>query len=282
MDTLLLRRLGAFGVLALAIAAFAFANVQLQRIPAKRVSLEMQVALPWFLQVVMAGGDRYLAAELAAVRALVSSVEELDPDRVKVLAQVQSDVAFLNPAHEDNYYTATAILPWEGEVDAAQNILLKAMQARPFDELPAYYYAFNVYHFHKNPDEGARWLLKAADRARSVDNRIALQNMAARWFEAGNDPAVAIGIIEAMANSVKHSAFRDYLLERVARLRALEAVTQATRRFIADLGRKPATLSELVTHRYIEAIPEDPFGFGFELGADGEPVLLNRPKGNRQ
>lgn len=266
----------------MAVAAFVIANLQLQRMPAKRVSLEMQVALPWFLQVLMAGGDRYLAANLAAIRALVSSVDEMDPDGIKVLAQVQRDVAFLNPAHEDNYYTAAAILPWEGQVEVAQEILKKAIEARPFDELPAYYYAFHLYYFRKNPAAGAQWLLKAADRSRSVSNQIALQNMAARWFEVGNDPAVAISLVEAMANNAKQSGFRQYLQRRVDRLKSLQALTLAAERFTADIGRKPAKLDELVKYRYIDALPDDPFGFGFDLDSDGKPTLQDGPKGRQQ
>lgn len=259
-----------------ALAVFAVANLALQETPARRVRLEMQVSLPWFVQVLMAGGDRYLAADAAAVRALVASTQNLDRDGFKVLAQVQKDVAFLNPAHEDNYYLATAILPWEGEFEATQQILSAAMKGRPFDELPPYYYGFNIFYFAKNPGEGAKWLLAASERSTDVGNRLALQDMAVRWLEKGNDPSVAVGIVEAMAQNAKEAAFREYLMKRVQRLKLLLGLELAADRFEREQGRKLASLDELVRMGYIVSLPTDPFGLGFDIDAGGRPVLLRR------
>lgn len=262
--------------LCISLAVFFVGNYALQRIQGQRVSLEMQVSMPWFVQVVMSGGDRYLAANVAAIRALVASTEKLDADGFKVLARVHEDVAFLNPAHEDNYYLATAILPWEGEVEATQRILMHAMKGRPFDELPPYYYAFNLYYFQKNPNEGARWLLTAAERSQDVGNRMALQDMAVRWFERGNEPSAAVGIVEAMAKSVKQSAFRNYLMKRVERLKELERLKQAAARFERETGRRVKSLNDLVERGDVASLPVDPLGLGFDVDERGVPVLLSR------
>lgn len=270
-----------FGVLFGLIGAglcFAFAVTQLGQIRKERPSIELEVALPLFVQVFMTGGDRYLAADVNVIRALIASTDKLDEGRLKVLGKIQRDAAFLNPGHEDNYYLAAAILPWSGQVEAAQDVLARAIRGRPFDSMPSFYYGFNVYHFERKPAEGAKWMLEAAAKEPSVQNQYALQNMAARWFEKGNEPSVAIGIVEGMARNSRDPAFRRYLLQRVDRLRALETLTRAAERFRAEKQRRLATLSELVAEGFIDAVPDDPFGFGYDLDASGEPILLNSPK----
>jgi len=115
---------------------------RLKSVPRNTVSVEMQVALPLFVQVFMAMGDRYLAANLATIRAMVVATDKMRPEEFKILAKVQEDVSWLNPAHEDNYYIAFAILSQYGEMDAVQSILARAGRARFFDYQPAFFYAF--------------------------------------------------------------------------------------------------------------------------------------------
>ncbi|MBS0511504.1 MAG: hypothetical protein JSR42_10050 [Proteobacteria bacterium] len=260
-----------------AVLLFCLSVQQLSGLRKARADVELEVALPLFVQVLMTGGDRFLAADVNVIRALISSTDKLDAARLRVLGKVQRDAAFLNPAHEDNYYLAAAILPWSGELGAAQDVLARAISARPFDPMPAFYYGFNLYYFEKMPTAGAEWMLEAARREPDVQNQYALQNMAARWFEKGNEPAVAIGIVEAMARNSRDPAFGRYLLQRAARLRALDQLVQAAARFRHEQRRPLTSLSELVSAGYVGALPTDPFGFGFDLDAAGEPILLNGP-----
>ena len=59
---------------------------------------ELDVAMPIPAQLVLALGDRYLAANVGSIRATMVSTFELKPETYEVLANVHSDVAFLNPA----------------------------------------------------------------------------------------------------------------------------------------------------------------------------------------
>jgi hypothetical protein len=45
--------------------------------------------------------------------------------------KLQRDIAWFNPAHEDNYYIAAAILPWNGQVDAAQYVCARHPMRAP-------------------------------------------------------------------------------------------------------------------------------------------------------
>ena len=133
-------------LLCLLAGAALFLYCQQRLLPMQRLkaAAELEVVLPLFAQVLMTGGDRFLAANLAAIRALVTETQYMKREDYALLGKIQDDVAWLNPAHEDNYYTAAAILPWEGELEPAQRVLARATRARFFDYQPAFYFAFNL------------------------------------------------------------------------------------------------------------------------------------------
>lgn len=265
-------------MLAILCGALFLATVDvLKRAPRQTVQVEMQVALPLFVQVFMSAGDRFLAANVAAIRSLVVSTENMQPGDYAVLAKVQQDVSWLNPAHEDNYYIAAAILPWVGQLDAAQTILARASMARPFDYQPAFFYAFHLLHFKGDAVGAANWARMAAEKLPDPDERLAMQNFAARWLDRARDLDLAIRIVTAMARQSKRPDFRRYLEQRVTRLQHLKTLRAAAVTFRERNGHSPATLEDLVRAGLIAGLPSDPFGFGFAIDATGEIVLRNAP-----
>jgi len=259
--------------LLLALACLAANAVIVPRLferPRPPASAEMQVALPRFVQVMMAGGDRFLAANLAGFRALVSDPYAMTAENFRILALVQSDTASLNPAHEDNYYIAAAILPWHGEVEATQFILRRATAARPFDWQPPFYYAFNAMHFLKNPAEGAEWLREAARHTTDEMEQINFQQLAALWASKGEDPEFAIRMHRAMARESKHKGFANFLEKRAARLENLLTIDRAIARFRAAAGRTPERLEDLLAAGLLPAIPEDPFRGRYLIDRNGK------------
>lgn len=176
---------------------FVLAQTQLQHVKRVQVLAEIAVSLPVFIQVVMAGGDRYLAAQWSSIRALVTETARMGQEDFRVLAEVQRDASWLNPAHEDNYYIAAAILPWEGQVDAAQIILDRAMLSRFYDYQPPFYFAFNLVHFFNDGLAAAESLRRAASRLTNPDERLMLENFAARWLDRSDDIDLAARIVES-------------------------------------------------------------------------------------
>ena len=228
------------------LSVFAFGAQSLRLQPRHSVSVEMEVAMPRSVQVTMSGGDRFLAANIAAVRALSVHNFKMGPDQFRVLARVQEDVAWFNPGHEDNYYVASAILPWHGEVDAAQNILRAATRARPFDYQPAFYYGFNQLHFLKDPAGASKWMRDAADSLPDEGERLQMQNLAAIWLERAEDPGLAIRVVEAMAQQATRSDFRKYLIMRASRLKMLMELQAAVQAYRNKKGHAPTALGALV------------------------------------
>ena len=267
-----------------AVAAFALYAITIPRLYRQArlgASAEMQVALPRSVQVVMAGGDRYLAANLAGFRALFASTETMGPENYRIQALVQKDAAWLNPAHEDNYYIAAAILPWNNQVDAAQFVLRRATEARAFDWQPPFYYAFNALHFKKDPVEAATWMRIAGQHTNDELERISFQQLAAKWVSKGEDLDFAIRLHRSMAKETKHRAFAVFLDKRAQRLENQLALDRAIAQYHQRFGSYPAQLSELVDRAIIATLPMDPFGMQYTIDDKGKaqvrPALANKP-----
>lgn len=264
-------------ILIVSVTLFLLAVNELRPHVRKQVASEIEVALPLFVQVFMAGGDRFLAANLGNVRALIADTARMQPDQYKVLAKVQVDASWLNPAHEDNYFIAAAILPWNGQVDPAQTILQRASIARPFDYQPSFLYAFNLLQFKGDAAAASAWLRNAAAKLPDDDERLLMENFAARWLDRTEDLEVAAAVVESMAKQAKRKDFRVYLLQRAQRLRDLLELRKAAAAFRTRTGEVPRSLGQLVSGGFIVALPVDPFGFGYALDAEGIPVFNVKP-----
>lgn len=269
---------------ALVVSSLAYLAVSeyLVQKPRPGATEEFSVRLPVLAQVLMAVGDRQLAANLAGFRVLVAETARMGKDDYAIQAGLQRDVAWLNPAHEDNFYIAAAILPWGGQVEATQYVMRQAARARPFDWLPLFHLGFSYYHFQRNPAKGAEILLSAVPRATEPQNQWALQNLAAVWIERGYRLDDAAERVEAMANAAPPGGFRKYLLVRAARLRDLDRLRALARQYEQQSGRSLASLDELLRSGLLERIPPDPLGVGFGVDARGEPVFQDALRGGRK
>lgn len=237
------------------------------------------MALPLFVQVALAGGDRNLAASWSALRALVTETARMAREEYQVLAQVQEDASWLNPAHEDNYYIAAAILPWEGQVAPTQSILRRATLARPFDYQPPFYYAFNQVHFRGDAAGASEWLRRAARNLPDPEEQLTLEDYAARWLDRSHDLDLAARIVDTMAAQAKRKDFAVYLRQRSQRLRDLAALRRAAAAYAERHQRPPESLDDLVRTGLIAKMPQDPFGSGFAIDSAGVPVIAGTAAG---
>ena len=222
-------------------------------------------------------GDRYFAANIGVWRAIMVGSEKIGGDSLRILTQIQEDVSFLNPGHEDNYYIATAILPWEGEVDVAQTILARATSARPTDAYPPFYFGFNELYFRKNTKLAVANIRLAAERAADEGDRQALALMAARWSESGNIDSVA-KVLRSIADDAHDPHLREYLLKRARHHEILEELQGAAALFFRRNGRQPTGLDEISRDAGWDGIPDDPAGEGF-IFMDGKVLSGNKERG---
>ena len=191
----------------------------------------LRVRLPLPVQIAYSGGDAFLAANINVFRGMMVDAKVSEPETYRIQAQLQADAAWLNPWHEDNYYVGAAILPWNGQVDAAQYVLKQASMARAWDMWPPFFYAFNAMYFEHDMNQAGEWAELAAQR--HPTNAGALRDMAAKWYERGDDPVFALGILNAMHEQSRDDNFRRLLEARMQRLEGLRAEGEASRRWVA-------------------------------------------------
>ncbi|MFP4561477.1 MAG: hypothetical protein ACLFQ3_09145 [Thiohalorhabdus sp.] len=241
---------------------------------------ELSVVLPPSLATAMAGGDPFLAANLQVIRGKVVA-NRLEGDTEKALfARLLANASRMNPAHEDGYYIAQSILPWNGYVQANQRIQKAAAEARSWDWLPLFFRAFNRYYFLREPGPASAILRDAAMRAPAA-NREKLLASAVRWRALGREPGEALRIVRAMVEGTPEGDLRRNLRARQTQLEGLLKLRDAAEAFRKEEGRGPRSLKELVGYGGLQALPEDPFKDGYTLNDAGK-VVITPPKPLRE
>jgi hypothetical protein len=262
---------------ALLLAAYGWTANWLSKQPRKAPEEDLALVIPGPVQLVMAGGDRYLAANLTTLNALVKRVEALPPDAQRNLAEAQRVAARLNGAQEDNYYIAAATLPWIGGLEATNEILERAHAARPWDAMPAFFLGFNYQQFVRDYRQAGAWYQQASQRS-APGNREILAALAARVFEKGADTQLALNFIDGLIASARDPRLKQFLLARRYRVETLAQLRALWPAFNAREGRPPRTLEELARGlsdpERRSLVPQ----LSLELDADGYPQLTGMPK----
>lgn len=259
--------------IAAVVVAYLLSTLQVKKLPRPRAAEEINVAISPAVQIGLAAGDRYLAANLAVFRATIVSVQDINPSDYQILAKVQEDASYLNPAQADNYYIAQGVLPWIGEHTAAIFIIERASLARHRDFLPPYFLGFDYMYFEGKFEMAGHYYLEAANRA-GGKNRDALLSHAAKFMEKGNDPATAITFIEGLIKSTRNQRLQQFLKSRILRLERLIELRTAADKYRERFGRPPSHLADLEESGILNEIPTDPLGIGYSLDDRGVPQIV--------
>lgn len=268
-------RIGVFQGLpaaALGMLAYVLLLGPMQSLPRAQGEDVLRVVLPGYIEVLLAAGDRHLAANIGVFRSMMVGGGVKEALTYEVQAKIQSQVAIMNPRQEDNSYVAAAILPWWDQVDRAQFILARSTEARDWDYMPPFFQAFNEYYFNKDYKRAGDLVQIAAARSTGV-NRESLKDVAAKWYTLGDDPRAAIGIISALKEASRDVGIQQRLQGRIDRLNALLELRMAAQHYYQDHDEPLLEVVQLQQLGYLERIPVDPFQFGYELDNNGQVQL---------
>lgn len=232
---------------------------------------EDRVVISAPIQVSLAFGDRFLAANLETMR-LAATGMEINPVTGTVdgryLLRAHQTVTQLNACHEDNYYLANSILSWGGADDEANKVLLAAAQCRYWDFLPAFLYGFNQYFFNRNIEEAQRGLEMAAQR--SDENANAMRRFSIMIAaEELDDEAMALAYLREQQSQAADPTLADSLADRVLRLERLIELRNAQKKYEGKFGEPLTSPQALLDAGILEAFPIDPLGIGYEF-IDGQ------------
>ncbi|WP_287367023.1 hypothetical protein [Thauera sp.] len=218
------------------------------------------------VQLLMSGGDRFLAANLESIRAVATSSEAPGASEYNASFAIRARrvVAQLNPCHEDNYYHGNALLTWGGAVTEGNDLLRRATECRTWDELPPFFYGFNRYFF-LHDTEGARAALETAAQ-RATDNAAGFRKFGI-MIEAGEikDDTVALDFLQRERTQTADPKLKGMLDKRIIRLQGLIALRAAQQRYEARFGQPLTNPKALIDSGELDAFPNDPLRIGYEF-----------------
>ena len=224
------------------------------------------VVIPAPLQTILYFGDPYLAANIEAVRVLATGgpaagIAEDYFDRL------QMGAAVLNPCHEDNYYTANAIMAWAGSVDGAIAILRGATDCRFWDEMPPFFLGYNLHFFKRENLKAKDALFQAAARSNNFHDgflRIGILYGAQSYA----DPRDALQFLAAQRDESHDPKWKQLLDQRIERLVGLITLQEAQATYERRFGHPLQDANALLTSAVLKQFPIDPvrLGYVFEDG----------------
>lgn len=235
--------------------------------PDAEVGDRVVIAAPVLLALY--GGDRFLAANLEAMRLSATGTDQGLTD-TGYLVRAQREVARLNACHEDNYYLANGLLTWGGAVDEGNDVLRAAIDCRFWDDIPAFFYGVNQAFFRRDI-VAAKWALELAAQ-RAPENAASLHKLVVMLqAESFADERLALNYLVQQRDTASDPKLRQMLAQRVVRLQGLVTLREAQRRYEAAHGPLQA-LQQLIEQGLLDSLPIDPLRLGYEL-QNGRIVL---------
>lgn len=221
------------------------------------------VVIPAAAQVVLYGGDRFLAASVESVRAAASG-EVLQGEQGSYRLRAHRIVSQLNPCHEDNYWVGNAALSWGGAAQEGSELLGRASQCRFWDELPPFLYGFNMKFFSKDVARGRAAVELAADRA--TVNAAGFRQIAIMMtVNAIKDAYAAREMLTLERDRARDPKLKVMLERRIDRINGLVVLIDAQRVFEKRFGRPLKNPEELLQSGTLKAYPSDPLKLGYEF-----------------
>ncbi|WP_255988358.1 hypothetical protein [Chitinolyticbacter albus] len=232
---------------------------------AENIVLERVVLSP-VLQILLNGGDPFLAANLELMR--VSSTWSGDMAAAGVDARFRLRayklVSEMNPCHEDSYYQANALLAWEGGAADANTILTRATKCRFWDEFPPFFLGFNRLYFFDDSIGASKAFRQAANRSignKSVFKRLAIMSI----VESARSEADALSMLKKEVEKSRDPALRKMLEKRVARIEGLLFLRDAQKQYEQKFKSGLTSPEQLIFAGIVSSFPSDPTGVGYEF-----------------
>lgn len=225
-----------------------------------------RVVAPASVQLLLAGGDRFLAANLESIRAVATAREGAGASEYNAVFAIRARraVSLLNPCHEDNYYHGNALLTWGGAVAEGNELLRRATGCRIWDEFPPFFYGFNQYFFLQDV-QGAREALEVAAE-RATKNAAGFRKFAIMIAaDEIKDDNLALDYLESERDHASDPKLRDMLDKRVQRLKGLIVLREAQVTFESRTGRALPGPAALIDSGILEFLPQDPLRVGYEF-----------------
>lgn len=173
----------------------------------------------------------------------------------------------LDPYNMDGYYFAQAILVWDVKQYRLANDLLEyGMKYRTWDWYLPFFAGFNYAFFLKDYPNAARMYMRAGD----LSGEPLFKKLAGRYLQQSGQTEIAIAYLTTMEKGARDKAVKESFRIRLTAFRRVLLIEKARDGFIAEHGRLPSSVEEMLAKGYLKSIPADPYGGKFYLEPTGD------------
>jgi tetratricopeptide (TPR) repeat protein len=178
----------------------------------------------------------------------------------------------LDPRFSHPYAFATLSLPQVGMVDEAIEIAKRGIREADTDwEIP--YYLGMIYYIEKNDVASA---LKYFDRAANTKGAPEkIQRLAANFNTKPDSREQSKEIWATVYETTNDESIKARAEAYILHYEILDFLERAAKDYKDKYGNYPDPIGKLVEGGVLKAIPTDPFGFEFEIDAEGRVRIKN-------
>jgi tetratricopeptide (TPR) repeat protein len=200
--------------------------------------------------------------------------KKLTDEEWDYFTRIIKTVTELDPYFYDTYHFSTGMLTWgAGRFQDAIDILENARQYNPNDFRFPYHIGFIYFYFLNDAQKGAQYLELAS---RIPDAPPLIASLASRLAYYKGNYQFSINLLERMLLAERSPQIRKYYMKRLEALKGALSIEKAVIAFKEEKSRMPVSLQELVDSRYLESIPQDPYGGEYILVEGGRVYSTSR------
>jgi len=182
------------------------------------------------------------------------------------LYRIMETAIILNPYHEDAYYFAQAVFPWDiGRVREVNSLLKYVFRYRKWDFKIPFFLGFNYSYFLKQYDKAALYYKKAAE----ISGNPFFANLAAKCFYESGHTELGIIFLNYMIKGIRKKSIRQIYEKRLKALEAIYTIEKAVLEYKKRFGYFPLDIKDLLVKGVLKTLPEDPYGGIFYLDRHG-------------
>ena len=219
--------------------------------------------------LLLSGEYNGLASDYFLVKAALfygSKVNKITSKDSLWLAKDLNLASYLDPYYFEPYWMAGAVLPWEGRICEAKQILKRGLaHLKDRWEIP-FYLGFISFYFEHNNQEAARYFFIAAKKPHAPAY---LPLLASRLAIKSEETNIAISFLETQLKLVKDEKLRKQIEKRLISLKMIAYLEKAVEIYKKKYHQMPHNLEQLVKAQIIPSIPSDPYGGKFYITKEG-------------
>lgn len=195
--------------------------------------------------------------------------------KYRQLPKLMQGIVSIDPKFTYPYSFAGLILPNEGYVDEALNILTQGESNLPNNwEIP--YSKGTIYYINKKDYANAAKSYTNASNKHGAPDRTRF--LGAVQYDRSENYQTALQIFQNLAEKSDNQYFKDRANLFVAHYTLLDGLEKFCQTFKDKEGQYPKTLGELVARHYVQEIPADPLGREIKYDNQTGKVTANLSK----